>query len=128
MCGHKLQVGLLPFSASNPLLFLPALQLRARRYKETPLEEFKRRTRERIELRKSVPLQHSWLEQSADAILGTPELRSVLWWALCRNKVVFPTYEEEHGPSEDPKPFDDFFQPDPETLGGYDDTLLVSPC
>jgi hypothetical protein len=47
---------------------------------------------------------------------------------LCRNKVVFPTYEEEHGPSEDPKPFDDFFQPDPETLGGYpDDAILVSP-
>jgi len=41
-------------------------QLRARRYKETPLEEYKRRTRERIERIKLRILEPTWEEEYAN--------------------------------------------------------------
>ncbi|KAF5829572.1 hypothetical protein DUNSADRAFT_15887 [Dunaliella salina] len=64
-------------------------ELRNRRYKETPLQEWKRRTRERI----------------------------------AKNKmgIRMPTWEEEYGIDPEVKPFDEFFQRDPDQAAAFVD-------
>uniref|UniRef100_A0A7S3QKF1 Ribosomal protein S21 n=1 Tax=Dunaliella tertiolecta TaxID=3047 RepID=A0A7S3QKF1_DUNTE len=67
-------------------------ELRNRRYKETPLQEWKRRTRERI----------------------------------AKNKmgIRMPTWEEEYGIDPEVKPFDEFYQRDPEVAASFVDGFM----